>query len=208
MRWCRPAPGQVTPAARDSVLDPFKPFLIRRWNEGARDARALHAEITAQGYRGSDQQVRRFVRPFRDLPAAPLAPPPVPSARQVTAWLTAPPGSLAPEDAAALGAVTAACPHLKALRAAIAGFADMAAGLTGTRTLRPWLDAAEASGIEQLASFARGIRRDYDAVLAGLSTPFNSGKVEGTVNKMIKRQMFGRAGLPLLRKRVLLTAKS
>jgi transposase len=38
---------------------------------------------------------------------------------------------------------------------------------------------------------------------------WSSGPVEGRVNhiKMIKRQMFRRAGLPLLRKRVLLTAK-
>jgi transposase len=28
--------------------------------------------------------------------------------------------------------------------------------------------------------------------------------VEGTVNKLVKRQMYGRAGLPLLRKRILL----
>jgi hypothetical protein len=46
-----------------------------------------------------------------------------------------------------------------------------------------------------------------DAV-TGLTTHWSSGLVEGHVNhiKMVKRQMFGRAGLPLLRKRVLLTA--
>jgi hypothetical protein len=44
----------------------------------------------------------------------------------------------------------------------------------------------------------------------GLTSRWNSGSVEGRVNhiKMVKRQMFGRAGLPLLRKRVLLTAAS
>jgi glucoamylase len=48
-----------------------------------------------------------------------------------------------------------------------------------------------------------------DAVTNGLTMPWSSGPVEGRVNhiKMIKRQMFGRAGLPLLRKRVLLTAR-
>ena len=48
------------------------------------------------------------------------------------------------------------------------------------------------------------------AVTHGLTTRWNSGPVEGRVNhiKMIKRQMFGRAGLPLLRKRVLLTARN
>ncbi|MFI7075519.1 hypothetical protein [Micromonospora sediminicola] len=40
----------------------------------------------------------------------------------------------------------------------------------------------------------------------GLTLPHSSGPVEGNINrlKMIKRQMFGSAGLDLLRKRVLL----
>ncbi|GIM96106.1 hypothetical protein Ato02nite_078990 [Paractinoplanes toevensis] len=47
---------------------------------------------------------------------------------------------------------------------------------------------------------------DLDAVTAGLSLPYSSGPVEGNVNriKMLKRQMYGRAGFDLLRKRVLL----
>jgi transposase len=41
---------------------------------------------------------------------------------------------------------------------------------------------------------------------AGLTLLFNSGPVEGNGNriKMLKRQMYGRAGFDLLRKRVLL----
>jgi transposase len=56
----------------------------------------------------------------------------------------------------------------------------------------------------------RGLKQDLDAVTNGLTMPWSSGPVEGRVNhiKMIKRQMLGRAGLPLLRKRVLLTARS
>ena len=40
------------------------------------------------------------------------------------------------------------------------------------------------AGVEapQLQSFAAGIRKDYDAVTAGLTLPYSSGKVEGTVN--------------------------
>jgi hypothetical protein len=55
-------------------------------------------------------------------------------------------------------------------------------------------------------TLAAGIDRDRAAVIAGLTLPWNSGVVEGHVNriKMLKRQMFGRAGLALLRKRVLL----
>jgi transposase len=59
-----------------------------------------------------------------------------------------------------------------------------------------------------LNSFVNGVRSDQLAVTAGLTLPFSSGAVEGQVNriKMLKRQMFGRAGLDLLRKRVLLAA--
>ncbi|WP_327260310.1 transposase [Streptomyces sp. NBC_01232] len=62
--------------------------------------------------------------------------------------------------------------------------------------------------LPRLHTFATGLEKDWDAVLQGLSTRWNSGPVEGCVNhiKMIKRQVFGRAKLPLLRKRVLLTA--
>ncbi|MET9592064.1 hypothetical protein ABZY45_14050 [Streptomyces sp. NPDC006516] len=44
---------------------------------------------------------------------------------------------------------------------------------------------------------------DRDAVIAGLTLPWNSGVVEGHINriKMLKRQMFGRVGFDLLRKR-------
>ncbi|MFJ7631311.1 ISL3 family transposase, partial [Streptomyces sp. NPDC097595] len=57
-----------------------------------------------------------------------------------------------------------------------------------------------------LHTLTAGIHRDLDTAIAGLTLPWNSGIVEGHVNriKMLKRQMFGRAGFALLRKRVLL----
>ena len=75
----------------------------------------------------------------------------------------------------------------------------------GLLELEDWLAGAEASDLPQLRSFARGIRRDQQAVTAGLSLPYSSAALEGNVNKikLIKRQMFGRAGFPLLRKRVI-----
>jgi transposase len=56
--------------------------------------------------------------------------------------------------------------------------------------------------------FVNGVATDLDAVTAGLSLSFSSGPVEGNVNriKMLKRQMYGRAGFDLSRKRVLLAA--
>jgi transposase len=75
--------------------------------------------------------------------------------------------------------------------------------LTGSATR---CESISGSDRMPLGSFVNGIRSDQVAVAAGLSLPFSSGAVEGQVNriKMLKRQMFGRAGLDLLRKRVLL----
>ena len=54
-------------------------------------------------------------------------------------------------------------------------------------------------------NFALGIQQDYAAVRAALETPWSNGQTEGQVNrlKFIKRQMYGRAKLDLLRLRVL-----
>jgi len=56
-----------------------------------------------------------------------------------------------------------------------------------------------------MKELARGIRRDGVAVQAALALPWSTGPVEGQINclKMLKRTMFGRAGYPLLRQRVL-----
>ena len=56
----------------------------------------------------------------------------------------------------------------------------------------------------ELRRFAEGIRRDEAAVLAAVTQPWSNGPVEGHVNrlKVVKRQMYGRAGFVLLRARV------
>ena len=71
--------------------------------------------------------------------------------------------------------------------------------------LDAWRSSAEASHLPELKSFAKGIQQDKAAVLAGLTLPWSNGPLEGHVNrlKLIKRSMYGRAKLPLLRQRVL-----
>jgi transposase len=59
--------------------------------------------------------------------------------------------------------------------------------------LEAWITATVADGDPHLAGFAAGLRRDQAAVTAGLTLPYSSGAVEGTVNKikMVKRKLFG-----------------
>jgi transposase len=69
-----------------------------------------------------------------------------------------------------------------------------------------WLARAATSSVAPLQRFATGLRADYEAVKAGLTLPWSNGPVEGQINrlKMLKRQMFGRAHIDLLRRRFLL----
>jgi transposase len=205
-RAATPAALLVPATTRPSGLDPFKAYLHQRWDEGATDARRLHAEIRELGFTGSDQQVRRYVRPFRQLPAAPAPPPAAPKPRQVTRWLLTRPDHLPGDDQASLAAARAACPRIDALAGHIRSFAAIMTSRTGDQHLEDWLSAVEADDQPQLHSLAAGIRADLDAVTSGLTLSWSSGRVEGTVNKIktIKRQMYGRASFPLLRKRVLL----
>ena len=71
--------------------------------------------------------------------------------------------------------------------------------------LRCWMEQAVKSGIPELKSFVTGIERDYDAVHAALRLPWSQAITEGKVNtlKTLKRAMYGRAGFPLLRQRLL-----
>ena len=89
----------------------------------------------------------------------------------------------------------------------VQAFMQMIRERTGHQ-LDTWLGEVEASNLPELKSFAKGIQQDKVAVLAGLTLPWSQGPVEGHVNrlKLIKRSMYGRAKLPLLRQRVLRSA--
>jgi transposase len=71
--------------------------------------------------------------------------------------------------------------------------------------LDKWLAQAQNSQIPEMKNFAAGIRQDYLAVAAALKYEWSNGQVEGQINKLklIKRQMYGRAKLDLLKARVL-----
>jgi transposase len=71
-----------------------------------------------------------------------------------------------------------------------------------TAALDPWIGEARQS---LLASLATGIAADYDAVRNALNEPWSNGQTEGQITKLklVKRQMYGRAKLDLLRARLL-----
>ena len=192
--------------SRSTLLNGFEPYLHRRWNEGCTDAARLFAEIRAAGYRGSALTVRRYLHPFRATVIAPDQPPNQLKVREVVGWIMREPSKLKTDEQVRLQALLDRCPELNALTGHVREFAEMIRELHGDR-LPEWMDKVQADDLPAMHSFVIGLRRDQDAVAAGLTMRWSSGLVEGHVNrlKMLKRQMFGRANLDLLRRRVLAT---
>jgi transposase len=192
---------------RVHLVDEYVAYLHQRWNEGERNATGLFREIQQQGYPGGELAVQRYLRRFRKgLGHAPHPGPKPPSVRQATSWIMTHPDHLDSRDAVKLRELRSRDRDFDRLVKNVRAFAVMMTGRHGDR-LDGWIAAVEHDDtLAPLAGFARNLRRDLDAIRNGLTLPHSSGPVEGNINrlKMIKRQMFGRAGLELLRKRVLL----
>ncbi len=76
--------------------------------------------------------------------------------------------------------------------------------LTGEQ-LETWIVQAKESKFGRLRRFAMGLEKDLAAVQAGLTEVWSNGQTEGQVHrlKLLKPQMYGRAGFEVLRPRVI-----
>ncbi|MCX5387428.1 transposase [Streptomyces sp. NBC_00083] len=113
------------------------------------------------------------------------------------------PDTLPDSERQKLTSVLVGCPELDALTRHVRAFGKMLTQLQGDQ-LPQWIKTVRANDLPSLHTFVNGLA----AVTADLRLPWSSGVVEGHVNriKMIKRQMYGRAGFSLLRKRVLMAS--
>ena len=193
---------EAQPRIRRCIVDPYAEYLDRRLLEGCRSPTRLWRELREQGFRGQENIVRYWLlrrRGYRHR--APAVPPQRPALRtspRQTVWL------ILKETAAAqsyLEEVCRASPEISVLAQLGREFFRIVRNRDST-TLPDWLAAAKRSA---LSGFASRLERDQDAVLAALKLPWSNGQVEGQVHrlKLIKRQMYGRAGFDLLRLRVL-----
>jgi transposase len=191
---------------RPSLLDPFKPYLIKRIDSGCLKASLLHREVTALGFTGGYGIVRAFIEQHRNQPDLRTMPRPL-SPRRVTGWICRHPDNVTEHDTSRLHAVLDRCPELRTAAELVRSFGEMMTRKHGHR-LPDWISTADQADLPGINRFINGVKSDLAAVTAGLSLPFSSGPVEGNVNriKMLKRQMYGRANFDLLRKRVLLSA--
>src|SRR6266568_6446631 len=210
------APGSGLRTFGKSKLDPYLGYLRERWNAGEHSGSRLFCEIKERGYTGSESLLRHVLGEWRT--ALPLKPRQGPARKQ---RLASKPRKrrLSSRGASFLMILppskrTRVQQHqveqlnlnedLRAVYLLSQEFVTMLKERQA-EALDSWLNRAKACHVTELTSFVNGIRRDYAAVRAAFSSEWSNGTTEGNVNrlKFLKRQMFGRAHLDLLRVKVL-----
>jgi transposase len=209
------------------LIDPYKDYLLQRWNEGCRSAQQMYREMKEQGYPGSSTAVGRFVGPLREkygkarsfksvepeaatmVSAEEVKKKRPPTARQVALWMAFKKEQRLDWQQDDLDRLCKEDAQIAQTSELIHEFTTMLREREGER-LDEWLDRVEKQGIPELQSGAFGLKKDYDAVKAGLTLEWSNGQTEGQVHrlKLLKRQMYGRGSFKLLRKRVLHRAES
>jgi transposase len=226
-RYLRGQPESAAMRTRHvgSMLDAFLPYLCQRWAEGCHKGNQLWREVRERGYRGSRKMVAIWAQhqreapapstpkkyladtqgfPVPDPPPASASPPRLPSSRRTSWFLLRDPDTLSPAERATLAAIHAAAPELAAIQPLAQEFQRLVKE-RDVASFSAWRERGLSSGLPELHRFITGLDRDEAAVTAALRLPWSNGPVEGQVNrlKVIKRQMYGRANVDLLRARVL-----
>ncbi len=192
---------------RQSSFEPFAPYVLQRWQNRERNGLTLWKEIKEQGYSGTYRSVYRYLETLKQAEVKASANPHRLQKFSATTavWLfVRDPTTLDEIEREDLAAFCQVSPTLKSAYHLIQDFFSMVHKREGHR-LDAWLEQIAKSDLPELQHFAHGVELDKAAVKAGLTWPINNGMVEGQVTKLklIKRQMYGKAGFPLLRQRVL-----
>jgi transposase len=177
-----------------SNLEPHKDYLIRRWNEGCRNAQLLYREIQAAGYTGGRSAVGRFIAPWRVLKGQArsfksVEPKPEllihpdegkkkrpPTALQVAHWITFREDQRLEWQKAYLARLCQADQEIAQTYELIQHFTTMLRERQGEQ-LDSWLKLVKEQGVAELQSFAQGLERDYEAVKAGLTLKWSHDHV-------------------------------
>jgi hypothetical protein len=204
-------PAPPTPQRRTTwKLIGHEEFFYRRWNEGERCAKTLFTELQQRGYRGSYKSVARYVaalrgpRPAHQAVDAPRAPALRLTVTQAVCLLLSAPEQLTAEQQMQLAHLRQASPLIERAYTLAHQFQTMVRERRSGE-LPDWLTGAQASGVPGLRGFVISLKKDLAAVTAALSLPWSNGPTEGHINrlKQIKRQMYGRAKLDLLKRRIM-----
>lgn len=211
------AAGSGLRAAGTNKLDPYLPYLREQWDAGMHNCSRLFALVKERGYTGCQSGLRKRLAEWRAAlpPKRWPGPPPTPrlsvqkgqrrlSSRSASFLMIVPPERLTAKQQEQIEHFCQASSDLHTAYVLCQEFVTMLKERQAD-SLHEWLKIVKALHVAELTSFANGIYRDYAAVYAAFSRSESNGVTEGHVNrlKFLKRQMFGRAHLDLLRVKVL-----
>jgi transposase len=206
-RWLRAGqfPERKQAHRRPAKVSEFAEYLQQRWNEGCHNATRLFQEIRKKGYAGKRSMVARFVSDWRKTgkPKSPQGPQRI-APRHAAILATRAADQMTEQQQLLFDRIAAQCPDAILLRYLALDFRQ---ALTSSESgpMEAWIQVAKQCPYGPLVRLAYGLQKDLSAVCAAVESPWSTGQVEGQINrlKMIKRQMYGRAGFDLLRARVL-----
>jgi transposase len=208
---------------RSSLLTPFIPYILRRWNAGCRNAQQLWQELVAQGYQQSRRTVQRYVGQlrqetgtrfkFRQVAPAPWydeehhqARPTTVTAHYAARLFLSKGEERQPAEQDLLARLLTLEPIMAPTYELVQTFCRMLRHRHG-HDFDAWVATVQHTGVKELRAFVTGLLKDAAAVRAGLSLVWSNGPTEGFVHrlKLLKRQAYGRAGVAFLRQRILAT---
>jgi transposase len=202
-RFARSAtyPERALDQNKSSILTLFLPYLQKRFEEGFINSQQLWREIQGQGFKGTSRQVIRWVQQTKA--GGTTRTPSLLAPKQLVWVLFKDKHQLRETEPVFLEYVLQHETIQKAY-SLVQEFRKMVHERKSDQ-LDEWVMTAEKSQIVELRNFASGMRQDYLAVRAALTEEWSNGQTEGqnTQLKLLKRQMYGRAKLDLLRQRVL-----
>jgi transposase len=186
-------PERAPTGRRPSKLDPYLPYLRKRWEEGCHNGSQLARELEAQGFRGAASLVRRLTGDWRArLPGPPervrgkkrQAAPPVKrrlSPRHASWLFVKDQQQLTAEQRTLIERICHTHADLQNLYQLGQDLVQMVKQRQ-MRRLDGWLARASQSSSVELRGFASGIKRDYAAVKAALSLPWSQGRSRGRLH--------------------------
>jgi len=211
------APGTGLRPKGKSKLEPYLPYLRERWEFGMHTSSRLFGEIKERGYTGCLSLLGKLLSEWRtELPPKPRQGTPRKprlvakpgqrrlSSRSASFLMILSPEKLSVKEQHQVEHICQASSDLHTVYRLSQEFVTLLKERQA-EALDSWLKRAKEGHVTELGSFVNGIRRDYAAVRAAFCLPWSNGITEGHVNrlKFLKRQMFGRAHLDLLRVKVL-----
>ena len=208
-RWVRSGtfPEMSTRPPKRGLLDPWREWLKEQRESGNYNASRIWREMVARGFTGSETIVRDAVAKWRKgwIPPVTTAAR-LPSVSRVSRWLM-PWRIIRGEENYASRFISLMCekePELKIAQQLVLEFYRILKTQNKSQ-LSSWFTRVHESGSAELRRVAAGMEADAAAICEAISSRWSNGVVEGHVNrlKMLKRQMYGRAGFELLRQRVM-----